>query len=147
MNDSDLESKLSRQPMRRVPEDWRAGILADASEAILESSLPTGIIGRQSLFAALIQTIRLRPAWAGIAAMWVMTAFFQVASPQVTDQRQTMAGNSRPLSPQIVIEAWKLRFAELGPDKTLPALRPPVGRKQEPADRPRSFLFGQRAMA
>jgi hypothetical protein len=73
MNDSEFEKHLQRQPLRQVPQEWRAGILQNAV-----SSHPTTHDPRPSLLAVFLWP---HPkAWAGLAALWVVIFAVQFAA-------------------------------------------------------------------
>jgi hypothetical protein len=71
MNQDDFEQRLQRQPLRRVPAEWRKEILAAAA-----TSCHASRVTRRSFLSTLnsqLSTI-LWPhpvAWAGLAAIWI----------------------------------------------------------------------------
>ena len=75
MKPEEFENQLSAQPLKRVPGEWRAEILAAArAEAVPRHSAPAS---RQVWLAALAPRLAglLWPhpkAWAGLAAVWVV---------------------------------------------------------------------------
>ena len=97
----EFEQRLSRQPLRQMPADWRAQILATATTAA-PRPLP-----RASLLSTLNSQLcaLLWPwpqAWAGLAAIWIFIFLFnhsmQDGAPVV------VAKKNPPPSPQLVAE-------------------------------------------
>jgi hypothetical protein len=80
MNSDDFEKRLQRQPLRRVPPDWREKILKEAS-----SSRHPSFVIRHSLLSTInsgLSTL-LWPnpkAWAGLGAVWVLIFALHFAS-------------------------------------------------------------------
>jgi len=97
MKPDEFEKKLSRQPLRVVPGEWRAEILAAARahEPVCHSSF---VVGR-SWFAALLWP---HPkAWAGLAAVWI--AIFALNS-SMRDNAPVSAKTSAERSPEALAE-------------------------------------------
>jgi hypothetical protein len=74
----DFEKSLSRQPVKQIPGEWRAEILAAASAAA-PVARHVASSERGSVFSALAREISalLWPhpkAWAGLAAVWLLIA-------------------------------------------------------------------------
>jgi hypothetical protein len=130
MKPDELEKKLSRQPLRTVPTEWRKEILAIACTAQL--SRPASRIPHHGLFSTLAARLSsvLWPhprAWAALAAAWVLILALDFSTH---DTSPAIAENFSPPSPEAVAELKKQRrlFAEL------------VGGYEAPeADRPRIF--------
>jgi hypothetical protein len=116
---NELEQKLSRQPLRRIPAEWRAEILAAAE-------LPPRPAPRASFLSGLNQQLSMwlwphPKAWAGLAAVWVLIFAVDFSA---RDWRQPVAEKSAPPSLETVAEVrrQKLLFAQLmGPDEALVA--------------------------
>lgn len=127
MNDEteQFEHRLSRQPLRQVPPEWRAEILVAAD------------VNRRNVRAfTSAATIRSRvreifwpapAAWAGLAAVWI---FILAVNFSLRDSSPRLAEKSAPPSPEVMVELRQQQrlFAEL------------VGsREAREADRPRIF--------
>ena len=133
MNDEteQFERRLSRQPLRQIPGEWRAKIMAAAREA--QASRDLIPVTHRSL----LSTIRYQlstllwphpKAWAGLATVWVLILTVNFAT---RDKAPVIAEKTAPPSPEVVAELQqqKLLFAELiGPAET------------RVADRQKSFL-------
>jgi hypothetical protein len=70
MNPDDFEKRLQRQPLRKIPSEWRESILQEAKSAPHSSP-----VIRHSFLSTLNSTLStiLWPnpkAWAGLAAVW-----------------------------------------------------------------------------
>ena len=129
MNDEmPFERRLSRQPLRPVPADWRSEILAAARAAQAplhaarspqQQSWPSAI--RHPLSALLWPHPR---AWAGLAAVWLLIIAVNVSQ---RDPAPKLAKTAAPESPEVIVELKKQQrlFAELvGPRETRDADRP-----------------------
>jgi hypothetical protein len=108
MND-DFEQKLSRQPLRQVPTEWREEILTVANEVgtarravrgrLGEASLPNWLSTLNSQLSTLLWP---HPkAWAGLAAVWILIFAVDFS---VQDKSPVMAGKSVPPSPEVIVE-------------------------------------------
>jgi hypothetical protein len=119
---NELEQKLSRQPVRRIPAEWRAEILAAAE-------LPPRPAPRASFLSGLNQQLSMwlwphPKAWAGLAAVWVLIFAVDFSA---RDRRQPVAEKSTPPSLETMAEVWrqKLLFAQLmNPDESRVAMPP-----------------------
>jgi hypothetical protein len=102
MKPDDFESQLQRQPLRRIPAEWRKEILAAANVNRRNRSI------REFTFAAttfrgLLSTI-LWPhprAWAGLAAVWILILAVDFS---MRDPAPGLAEKSAPPSPQVIAE-------------------------------------------
>ena len=110
MKPDDFESRLQRQPLRQIPHEWRAEVLA----AALSASRPAP---RASLLATFNQQLAAifwpHPrAWAGLAAVWVFIFLLNVSMRDTTPR---LAEKSTPPSPEVIVELRKQQklFAEL----------------------------------
>ena len=110
MNPDDFESRLQRQPLRRVPHEWRSEILA----AALSPSRPAPS-------ASFLETCNLKlatllwphpKAWAGLAAVWI---FIFAVNFSMRDSSPRLAEKSAPPSPEVIVELRQQQrlFAEL----------------------------------
>ncbi|MGA2541952.1 MAG: hypothetical protein ABSG78_10410 [Verrucomicrobiota bacterium] len=79
---ADFESKLQRQPLRELPRDWRAEILAAASVPRPSGLRPVhpsfGGVGSPGQGISTWPSLR---AWAALAAVWVVIFLLHVAAP------------------------------------------------------------------
>ncbi|HZL14121.1 MAG TPA: hypothetical protein VFC85_08250 [Verrucomicrobiae bacterium] len=109
-----FEQKISRQPLKKIPGEWRAEILAAAigrgsriESRRQESRWP-------STFAARLSTIFWPhpKAWAALAAIWI---FIFTLNFSTRDKSQNVAEKFSPPSPEVIVELKKQRqmFAEL----------------------------------
>jgi hypothetical protein len=97
MKPDDFENQLQRRPMRPVPGEWRAEILAAAQAA---RSIPA-IKNQKSKTENSWLAVLLWPspkAWAGLAAVWVVIAFLVHAGG---DDSDTLIAQAAPPSPQL----------------------------------------------
>ena len=138
MNDEmeNFERRLKQQPLRQVPAEWRAEILAAAQDAkeVRYPSVASRHSWLSNLNAQLSALLWPHPrAWAGLAAVWIL--IFAV-NFSIRDKAPVMAEKSTPPSPEVVAELkQQLRMlAELiGPREPNDA-----DQSKSPAPRPRS---------
>ncbi|HEY2083793.1 MAG TPA: hypothetical protein VGI88_13505 [Verrucomicrobiae bacterium] len=74
MNTDDFEKQLQRQPLRQVPEAWRADILRAAEASTRNPKLETRNTHWLSTLSHQLSTI-LWPnakAWAGLGCVWIL---------------------------------------------------------------------------
>jgi hypothetical protein len=134
MNDEmeQLERRLGRQPLRQVPPEWRAEILAAARDP-QASRHPLPVTRHQkpswpsSILHSLSSLLWPHPkAWAGLAAVWI---FILAVNFSMRDSSPRLAEKSAPLSPEMIVELRQQQrlFAELvGPRETRDADRPQI---------------------
>ena len=115
MKPDDFESRLQRQPLRQIPPDWRAEILAAARET--PAPHHASRITRQSLLTTISHQLSTifwphPKAWAGLAAVWV---FIFVLNFSMREASPMTAKKSAPPSPEVMVELKKQQrmFAEL----------------------------------
>jgi hypothetical protein len=117
MNDETQQSerRLSRQPLRQIPREWRGEILAAAREA--QPSRHPSPVTRHSWLSTINSQLSTifwphPKAWAGLAAIWVLIFAVNFST---RDHSQNVAKKSAPPSPEVVAELQqqKLLFAEL----------------------------------
>ena len=115
MKPDELEQKLSRQPLRQVPPEWRGDILSAARGAQTPPHpLPVTHHSWLSTLNSQLSTV-LWPhpkAWAGLAAIWI---FISAVNFSMRDTSPRVAEKSAPPSPEVIMELKKqqLLFAEL----------------------------------
>ena len=136
MKPDEFEQKLSRQPLRQVPQEWRAKIISAACDA--QTSCHPSPDTRRSLLSAINSQLStlLWPhpiAWAGLAAVWILifgvNFSMREPSPRVAEKYV-------PPSPEVMVELKKQQrlFAEL-----VGAIQPPEADRQKLfAPKPRS---------
>jgi hypothetical protein len=109
---NEFEQKLSRQPVRQIPGEWRAEILANCRGPKVESRAEEQF--GPSTFVSRLSTIFWPhpKAWAGLAAVWI---FIFAVNFSMRDASPRIAEKSAPPSPEIVAELrqQRLLFAEL----------------------------------
>ena len=109
---NEFEQKLSRQPLKKIPGEWRADILTAAESAVSPQKQnqdglnPNPILWLRELFWPNPK------AWAGLAAVWIAILTVNLS---MRDDSQIVARKSAPPSPEIVAEVrqQKLMFAQL----------------------------------
>jgi hypothetical protein len=135
MKPDDFEQKLSHQPLRQIPGEWRAEILAATisrasrvESRALKSRWPSTLVIRLSTI------FWPHPkAWAGLATVWI---FILALNFSTRDNSSRRTEKSVPPSPEMLVELKKQQrlFAELvGPRET-----PDADRQKILFPRPRS---------
>jgi hypothetical protein len=133
MNPDEFERRLRRQPLRRIPDEWREEILVAAD--VNRRNPPV----REFTFAAttfrrLLSTLNhqlstlLRPcprAWAALAAMWLVILAVNLS---LRDKPQTVTANLAPPSPQVLAALQQQRrlLSELMGQSLTPEAEPPT---------------------
>lgn len=138
MKPEDLEQKLSSQPLRSVPPEWRAEILSAASAA--QPAHFASPVARRSFLSTInyhLSTLLWpnQKAWAGLAAVWVVILALNHSTQDGAPAG--LAKNSEPPSPEMVVELKKQQklYAELtGINEPKEADRP-----RETLNRPRTW--------
>jgi len=114
MNDEteQFESRLSRQPLRQIPREWRGEILGAANSPARRSEVMPA-----SFFSVLNSQLSALfwphpKAWAGLAAVWV---FIFAVNFSMRDRTPMIAEKISPPSPEMIVELKKQQrmFAEL----------------------------------
>jgi hypothetical protein len=117
MNDETepFERRLSRQPLRQVPHEWRAEILLAARD--VQPACHSSPVTRHSLPSTLVSRLSTifwphPKAWAGLAAVWV---FIFALNFSMRDKSPVVAEKISPPSPEVMVELKKQQrmFAEL----------------------------------
>jgi len=105
-----LERRLSRQPLREIPGEWRSDILLAAERA----ARPEPHASFLSTFANQLSTFFWPhpKAWAGLAAVWVLILAVNFSTRNATP---SMAEKTLPPSPEVIVELKKQQqlYAEL----------------------------------
>ncbi|MDE3068310.1 MAG: hypothetical protein KGJ60_12255 [Verrucomicrobiota bacterium] len=99
-----FEQRLSRQPLRRVPAEWRGEILTTAQEGAV--SHPPAPAARDSIFSTFATGLSalLWPcpqAWAGLAAVWILILAVDFST---RDRTPALAEKAAPPSPEVVAQ-------------------------------------------
>jgi hypothetical protein len=108
---NEFEQKLQRQPLRKIPGEWRAEILTAATRQSSRVALRASFLS--TLDAQLSTLLWPHPkAWAGLAAVWIL--IFAV-NFSMRDKTPIVAEKSAPTSREMVAELRQqnLLFAEL----------------------------------
>jgi hypothetical protein len=145
MNDEaeQFEARLRRQPLKKIPTEWRAEILREANCVAVSNQnkkrdADTASLPKLNWLSTLNHQLSTffwphPKAWAGLATVWV---FIFVLNFSMRDKSPAVAEKSTAPSPEVLVELKKqqLMFAELvGPRET-----PDADRKKLFAPRPRS---------
>jgi hypothetical protein len=135
MNDEteQFEQRLSCQPLRPVPGDWRGEILSAARDA--QTSRHLSPVARHSWLSTINHQLSTLfwphpKAWAGLAAVWI---FILAVNFSMRDSSPRLAEKSAPPSPEVIVELKKQQrmFAELvGPREASDADRPRIFKPQ-----------------
>lgn len=124
MSTDDFEKKLRRQPLKRIPGDWRELILQTAHDR-------TSCVAAKRSKSVLIRAVQIawreliqpcRHAWSGMAALWLIFGLIN-AHTEVTETPRQMASSSRSGFEGIqVFEEQRRVLVELtGPNDLSPA--------------------------
>lgn len=132
-----FEGRLSRQPFRPVPAEWREEILAVAGRESRVEGRAQKWIQPSSLVSRLSSVLWPHPvAWAGLAAVWI---FIFAVDFSTRDHAPAMAEKFSPPTIEVIIEVRQQQrlLAELiGPREAHDA-----DRSKSLAPRPRSELI------
>jgi len=129
MKPDEFEQKISRQPLRQVPPEWREEILSAArvAQTTPHESRVTQHAWLSPINSQLATLFWPHPkAWAGLAAVWICIG---VLNFYTRDTSPRLAEKSLPPSPEVIVELKKQQrmFAELvGSHETVDADRPKV---------------------
>jgi hypothetical protein len=106
---ADFESRLQRQPLRELPRDWRADILAAAATPAGRRS--RGATGEGETHGEGASTWPSLRAWATLGAAWVVIFLLHFTSPD----EPRLARNSAPMTLQsfALLHEQTLRMADL----------------------------------
>jgi hypothetical protein len=96
-----FERRLSRQPLRQIPAEWRAEILITCRESKVESRKQAGL-WPSALVSRLSTVLWPHPkAWAGLAAVWILIFAMGFS---MRDKLPVVAEKAAPPSPEVVAE-------------------------------------------
>ena len=99
MKPDDFEQKLQRQPLRRVPAEWRREILSAAERGSRTAPRASFLSTLNTQLSTLLWP---HPkAWAGLAAVWI---FIFAVDFSIRDKTPVVAGKPTPPSPEVVAE-------------------------------------------
>lgn len=125
-----FEQRLKGQPLRQIPAEWRAEILAAAQTTSRTTPRASFLSTFNHQLSALLWP---HPkAWAGLAAVWICILALNFST---RDKSPVMAEKNSPPSPEMVAELKKQQrlFAEL-----MGANEPRVADRQKIFPKPRS---------
>ena len=99
-----FERRLSRQPLRQIPVEWRGEILSAAREG--QTIRHSSFVIRPSWLSTLVSHLStiLWPhpkAWAGLAAVWILIFCMEFS---MRDTTPVVAEKAAPPSPEMVAE-------------------------------------------
>jgi hypothetical protein len=101
MKPDDFEQKLSRQPMRQIPGEWRAEILDACRVSNVERREPERFLP-STLVSRLSTIFWPHPkAWAGLAAVWILIFAVDFS---MRDTTPVLAEKAAPPSPEVIVE-------------------------------------------
>ncbi len=120
MKPDNFESRVQRQPLRQVPADWRAAILAAAEEMNARSS-------RAETSWWLAWMLPSRVGWAALGAAWLLIIGLSFSGP----------AESGPTSATAVAADWSRNWSE---QRKMMAelIDAPTSPEPPPLNRPRS---------
>lgn len=96
-----FEHRLSRQPLRPVPAEWREEILSSAGK-VGSARRAVRSFGRASLPSRLGKALWPHPAaWAGLAAVWILILAVDFS---VRDTTPVVAEQYSAPPPQVIVE-------------------------------------------
>jgi len=97
-----FEQRLSRQPLKVVPREWREEILATAGQKSTVEGREQEWFWPSSLVARLSTFLWPSPvAWAGLAAIWILIFAVDFST---RDKTPVMAEKPTPPSPEVVVQ-------------------------------------------
>jgi hypothetical protein len=127
MNPGDFEKQLERRPLRPVPAEWRAEILAAAKTAAAPQLVPapkrSG--GGSTLNSQLSAFLRPCPqAWAGLAAIWLVILAVNFSA---SDKKPMLAQAAPPPSRDTLrmVQEQRRMLAQLLEPRNPPPAEPP----------------------
>ncbi|HSY09961.1 MAG TPA: hypothetical protein VK840_03510 [Candidatus Dormibacteraeota bacterium] len=111
---NEFEQKILRQPLKKIPGDWRAEILANAESAAVRRTM---FASQPSLFSTFNRQLSTffwphPKAWAGLAAIWI---FIFAVNFSMRDKSPQVVEKIAPPSPEMLVELKQQQrlFAEL----------------------------------
>ncbi|MBI3879112.1 MAG: hypothetical protein HY301_03495 [Verrucomicrobia bacterium] len=120
MNTDDLEQKLRRQPLRELPSEWRAQILAacgaqsSRSAGTIPATPPGGAGAPRSEPPWWLAWFNpSRAGWAALGAVWLVIAALNFAGPR--DDASVSAPGAVAASPHDWLERRRIMAELIGP--------------------------------
>jgi hypothetical protein len=110
---NEFEQKLLRQPLRKIPGEWRAETLREGRRAAVPNNKWDADTAPLPKLNWLAEIFWPNPqAWAGLAAVWI---FIFALNFSMRDKSPVVAEKVLPPSPEVVAELrqQKILFAEL----------------------------------
>jgi hypothetical protein len=107
MKMDDFETRLSRQPLRRIPAEWRNEILREGRNAAVAEigDADTASLPILNWRMALANFFWPHPkAWAGLAAVWILIFAVDFS---VRDKSPVVAEKAAPPSQEVIAELNK----------------------------------------
>jgi hypothetical protein len=98
-----FERRLSRQPLRQIPTEWRAEIVGQASSLSPLEKTKKMETGKMPVLLSFCRDL-LWPhpkAWAGLAAVWILIFAVDFS---VRDKSPVTAEKAAPPSPEVIAE-------------------------------------------
>ena len=96
-----FERRLSRQPLKKIPGEWRAAILDACRVQSVERRKPERFLP-STLVSRLSTIFWPHPkAWAGLAAVWVLIFAVDFS---MRDTTPVVAEKAAPPSPEVIVE-------------------------------------------
>jgi hypothetical protein len=146
MNADDFEKRLQAQPLRQVPDEWRAQPLSTAQQAgPPQKAAPFAHRGAPSLLSTLRYQLSAllwpRPvAWAGLAAVWLVILGLNVSTREASPR---VARHASPLSPQVLVAFQEQArvLAELIGPRERPVAEPKTLLPRPRSERRREFFL------
>jgi hypothetical protein len=112
MSPEDFEKQLKQRPMRPVPTEWRAEILAaaNAARSVSRHNPKTSLLATIGAYLSAIFSLQPK-ALAGLAAVWVLIFVFHIS----THDESRLVGDRTPVSKEVIAEVREQRlfYAEL----------------------------------
>lgn len=130
MNPEDFEQELSRRPLRPLPIDWRAEILAASRSSVPAENRTSKVPARDPFLVTLWRELFWagRRVWLGFACIWL---FIIVANYANTDTPRAMASGPPPSRQQILaIQSQRQLLLQLL-DQEPPSKSAAPGRRSE----------------
>jgi hypothetical protein len=155
MNQDSFEDKLSRQPMKSVPGDWRKEILSQAGKAShAHASLAKVVRVNPAGLAEIIGT-KLKEwlwphpvAWGGLASLWLIILGLNMITPQPRSfyAQNRLHATDQPRASVTAVEHNTLRKEMLEMSMIHLSRESKPQQSTPPGDRPRTHLLSTQRM-